>query len=239
VLLAPACAACDALLDAPTRGCICAVCWSRVLLIAPPVCEHCGIPLPSWRSHASDVACARCRRQDRALDRGRAAGLYEGALRDIIHAFKYGARRSLAAPLAALMRAQATASGLFDGVDAIVPVPLHRARQRTRGFNQAEALARALKQRAPVLRALQRIRATQPQTDLPAAQRHRNVRGAFALARGFRAAPRVLARTCVLLVDDVSTTGATLEACARVLKAGGVREVRAVTVARAVLPRAR
>jgi ComF family protein len=162
--------------------------------------------------------------------------VYEGALRDIIHAFKYGARRSLAAPLAALMRTQADAVHLFDGVDAIVPVPLHRVRQRTRGFNQAEDLARALQLRAPVLRALRRIRATPPQTALPAAQRHRNVRGAFALARRVEAVPGLLEARCVLLVDDVSTTGATLEACARVLKAGGVQEVRAITAGRAVLP---
>jgi predicted amidophosphoribosyltransferase len=214
------------------------------------------------------AACVRCRRQNSAIDHGRSAGPYEGALRAIIHAFKYDTRRSLAPKLAALMQSQA--GDLLNGIDTIIPVPLHRTRQRTRGFNQAEDLARALKQSAPVLRALRRIRRTQPQTDLPAAQRHRNVRDAFALAvrpantphpdplpargareknlsplsrlrervrvRGSRSA---LVGKCVLLVDDVCTTGATLEACARVLKAAGVREVRAVTVARAVLPRRR
>jgi ComF family protein len=162
--------------------------------------------------------------------------LYEGSLREIIHAFKYSARRSLARPLARLVRAQAATHAVLDDVDAIVPVPLHRSRKRTRGFNQARDLARALKLDAPVLNALRRVRATRPQADLPAAQRHRNVRDAFALA-----APRKLPPpgACVLLVDDVCTTGATLEACARVLKRAGVREVRAVTVARVVWPPAR
>ncbi len=220
VLLAAPCAACGAVLDAPTRGCVCATCWARVALITPPVCERCGLPI------ASTALCRRCRRRPSAVDRGRSAGLYEGALRDIIHAFKYDARRSLAAPLAALVRRHT--GDVLHGVDAIVPVPLHRARERARGFNQAEDLARAIAARLPVRRALRRVRATRTQADLPAAQRHRNVRDAFAI----RAMRGTIAHACILLVDDVSTTGATLEACARVLKAAGVREVRAVTVAR-------
>ncbi len=231
VLLAAPCAACGVVLDAPTRGCVCATCWARVTLITPPVCEHCGLPLASWRSlgggHARVGLCARCRRRASAIDQARSAGLYEGALRDILHAFKYDARRSLAAPLAALVRQHAGV--VLIGVDVVVPVPLHRARERARGFNQAEDLARAMATapRLPVRRALRRVRATRTQADLPAAQRHRNVRDAFAIARD-----GALAGRRVLLVDDVSTTGATLEACARVLKAAGVREVRAVTVAR-------
>jgi ComF family protein len=198
------------------------------------MCQRCGLPLASWRTVAADAVCPRCRRQrDQALDQARAAGPYEGALRDIIHAFKYDPRPTLAKPLAALLRAQPDVVALLDGVDAIVPVPLHPSRQRRRGFNQAETLATALAADAPVVRALRRVRRTQPQADLPAAQRHRNVRDAFRLSRGL-----VMAR-CVLLVDDVSTTGATLEACAQVLKAAGVVEVRAVTVGRAVLPRSR
>jgi len=177
-----------------------------------------------------------------ALDRLRSAGVYEDALREIIHAFKYGARRSLAHPLARFIFSQTETRALLDGIDAVVPVPLHWTRRRTRGFNQARDLARALRLDAPVRRALRRVRATPPQTDLPAAQRHRNVRGAFALTRRVRAgtdAARWLDGACVLLVDDVCTTGATLEACARVLKAAGVREVRAVTAARAVWTRDR
>jgi len=156
-------------------------------------------------------------------------GAYEGALRSVVHALKYEGRRSLARPLAALMRHRCRA--VLDGADALVPVPLHPSRRRSRGFNQASDLARHL--RADVVHALRRTRSTPSQTGLPAAQRHRNMRDAFAPARRAPA----LSGKVVVLVDDVSTTGATIEACARVLLTMGVREVRAVTAARAVTPR--
>jgi ComF family protein len=227
VLLAPTCAACQRLLEHPIHGCICAACWSTVIRIAPPLCDRCGDPLPS----SSVDLCRRCRRNTRAIDRGRAAGLYEGSLRAIVHAFKYEGRRSLAAPLGALMRR--AAGDVLNDVACVVPVPLHWRRARQRGFNQAADLARTLG--PPVLHALRRTRATRPQADLPAARRHKNVGDAFALARRVNA--NTLSGACVLLVDDVSTTGATLDACARVLKAAGVREVRALTAAKVATPR--
>jgi ComF family protein len=110
----------------------------------------------------------------------------------------------------------------------VIPVPLHRSRRRHRGFNQAADLARHLG--VPVSLALRRVRATATQTSLPAGQRHRNMRDAFAVTR--HAAP--LTGAVVVVIDDVSTTGATLEACARVLKDAGVKEVRALTAARVV-----
>lgn len=122
----------------------------------------------------------------------------------------------------------AHAADVLDGADAVVPVPLHRARQRERGFNQAVDLAKRLG--VPVARVLKRVRATSPQSDLPAGRRHANVREAFAATRTL---PRWHGATLVL-VDDVTTTGATLDACARVLLGGGAREVRAITAARAV-----
>jgi ComF family protein len=143
---------------------------------------------------------------------------------------KYDGCRSLARPLATLMRERG--ASVLNGADVVVPVPLHHSRRRARGFNQAHDLARALG--LPVSRALRRVRATKPQTTLPAGQRHRNVRDAFAATR---AAGRLSGLT-VVIVDDVSTTGATLEACAVVLRQLGVREVRALTAARvATAPR--
>lgn len=241
ILLAPACAACQRLLDHPSRGCVCEACWSSVSLITPPVCDRCGDPV----TLVSEL-CRRCRRMPRASDRGRAAGHYQDALRDIIHAFKYEGRRSLARPLAALMHRQA--GELLEGVDWVIPVPLHWRRERERGFNQASDLARALIAHASTSRprlqhALRRVRHTTVQADLPAARRHRNVRDAFALSvapqltrvrRGEDATLRALSGSIVLIVDDVSTTGATLEACSRVLKDAGVKEVRAITAARVV-----
>jgi len=163
----------------------------------------------------------------------RSAGLYEGSLREIVHAFKYEGRRGLAAPLAEMMRA--AGASLLGDADCIVPVPLHVWRRVRRGFNQSDDLARRLD--LPVMHLLMRVRATAPQTGLTAAGRRRNVRDAFRLSpflpRGVR---RRLEGRIVVLVDDVRTTGATLDACASVLKGAGAKEVRALTAARAVAP---
>ena len=156
----------------------------------------------------------------------RAIGSYDDALRAIVHAFKYDGRRSLAARLGALMRARG--ADVLLGAHAAVPVPLHPSRRRERGFDQASDLARHVG--LPVVHALRRVRATAVQASLPAARRHGNVRGAFAA----RSAAAPLGGRIVVLIDDVSTTGATLEACARALGDAGIREVRALTAARVV-----
>ena len=237
VLLAPSCAACGQLLERPTLGPVCPSCWQSVLPLTPPVCDRCGDPLPTWRAISVPVArCPRCRRGTRQVDRARAVGAYDGALRAIVHALKYEGRRSLAQPLAELMRLRG--ADMLTGADWAVPVPLHPSRRRERGFNQAADLARHVG--VPVRRALRRTRATRMQAGLPAAQRHRNVRGAFELAspgrEGSARGRQGLEGSVVVLIDDVSTTGATLDACARALKEGGVREVRALTAARVVTP---
>jgi ComF family protein len=163
------------------------------------------------------------------IDRSRAIGAYEGALRSIVHALKYDGRRSLARPLAALMRQRG--ADVLAGAAAAVPVPLHPSRQRARGFNQAADLARHLG--LPVIPALRRIRPTAVQAELPASQRFMNVSDAFRATRAARDLCGV-----VVLIDDVRTTGATLDACARALKQAGAREVRALTAARvATAPR--
>ena len=245
VVFAPACAACDGLLVSPTRGPVCGHCWESILPLTPPLCDACGDPLGTWRVGRdvgddggpkgppygppygpSYVRCTRCRRQNRRIVMTRAIGSYDGALRAIVHAFKYDGRRSLAARLGALM--QARGADVLRGADAAVPVPLHPSRRRERGFDQASDLARHVG--LPVVHALRRVRATAVQASLAAARRHGNVRGAFAA----RSAAAALDGRIVVLVDDVSTTGATLEACARALAEAGVREVRALTAARVV-----
>ncbi|MBI3400245.1 MAG: ComF family protein [Acidobacteria bacterium] len=227
VALAPSCAACQEPLEQPTRGPVCTRCWQSILPLTPPLCDRCGDSLPTWRTLSVPLArCPRCRRSRRLVDQARAIGAYDGALRAIIHAFKYEGRRSLAAPLAEMMRVRG--ADILDGATCGVAVPLHPSRRRHRGFNQAADLAARLP--LPRVAALARTRATPTQTGLPAARRHGNVRDAFRVTR----AGRRLAGAIVVLVDDVSTTGATLEACARALKAAGVREVRALTAARVV-----
>ncbi|NOT27420.1 MAG: ComF family protein [Acidobacteria bacterium] len=166
----------------------------------------------------------------------RSAGHYEGALRAILHAFKYEGRRQLAEPLSSMMRT--AGQSLLADADCVIPVPLHPWRRARRGFNQSEDLARRLG--VPMRRLLWRIRRTAPQTNLEALARRQNVRGAFVVAPlvSSRQRRRWLEGRQVVLVDDVRTTGATLEACALVLNAAGVKEVRALTVARADLRRA-
>ena len=205
VVLAPVCAACRRPLDEPTRGAVCCSCWSAIVPTTPLGCGT----FPPLVSLATAI------------------GPYEGTLRDIVHALKYDPRPTIARRLAERMRE--AGADVLDGADAVVPVPLHRARERTRGFNQARELARHLDR--PLLDALRRTRRTSPQADLPAAKRHANVSGAFALA----AAGAGLDGLVVVLVDDVSTTGATLNACAAPLLDAGVKEVRALTAAHARL----
>jgi len=168
---------------------------------------------------------------------------YDGRMKDIIHALKYDRRRSISPRLGALMR-DCGAEVLRDA-EGVVPVPLHPRREYGRGFNQAHDLAIHLG--LPVLPILRRVVHTQSQIDLPKHERHRNVRDAFAFqpacperewdrsfdrAHSSRRDPGV-----VVLIDDVATTGATLESCARVLRQNGVREIRALTAARVVTAR--
>lgn len=232
LLLAPACASCAEPLARPTRGCVCEDCWRAIVPVTAPFCCRCGGHLPA--DDASRIVrhpplCASCEAVSSSIDAARAIGPHEGPLRNIVHALKYDARRSVAPRLAAIMRD--VAADLLHGADAVVPVPLHPSRRRSRGFNQAADLARPLGK--PVVEALARTRNTPTQTALPAADRHANV------ADAFRATSRasVLRGATVVLIDDVRTTGATLEACGRVLKDVGVGRVVALTAARVETPR--
>lgn len=149
-------------------------------------------------------------------------------MKDIIHSLKYERRRSIAPPLGRLMRD--CGAELLRDANLVVPVPLHPRRQYERGFNQADDLARQLG--LPVVSLLKRVVFTRSQIELPKHERQENVRNAFAYSPDPRS---LLPDPCVaVVVDDVSTTGATLEACARVLKNAGVKEVRALTAARVV-----
>lgn len=177
--------------------------------------------------------CAACASGDgpRHLDAARSCGVYEGALRNAVLALKFRGQRRAAQPLGALLASEAARAGWRP--DVVVPVPLHRARRRARGYNQAELLARACARRLgiPCASALiVRSRATRPQVGLAVADRRANVTGAFALTR-----PSDLARLIgkrILLVDDVLTTGSTLDAAAEALRAAEPAAVWGLAVAR-------
>ncbi|PYO21968.1 MAG: hypothetical protein DMD88_07875 [Candidatus Rokuibacteriota bacterium] len=243
------CPVCGNELGPRRRDPLCGPCWDAIDRIAPPFCDRCGAPMPmreppESRERGSEGAieapfddpeegppppavCSTCVADGPAYDYARSAAVYGGVTREALHRLKFGGRRALARPLADLTVEQCGAT-LRDGIAAVVPVPLARDREWERGFNQAALLAERIARwlEVPVRAAwLARERATKPQSDLHAAERLANVRGAF------RAAPAVADRH-VLLVDDVLTTGATLAECARALRAAGAGCIGAVTVAR-------
>ena len=218
----------DALLPPRCVGCgrrgaeVCERCIEAMRPLGPNVCPRCGMPSAGGR------VCRRCVGRETPLRAVLAHYPFEGAIRAAILAFKYRARTRLARFLSSALDAALVTRPLT--VDLVVPVPLTRRRQQTRGFNQAELLAAPLAARhgwelAPD--ALERVRETARQTELPARERLRNVAGAFAVAQ-----PQRLARKRVLLVDDVCTTGATLAACAGPLLEAGAEGVWGIVVAR-------
>lgn len=202
--------------------------WTDRVLVTlfDPVCAACRAPLSDQRAGPVCGRCWSAIRRPPSSDTARAAGIYEGSLRGIVHALKYGGHTSLAGPLGALMR-EAAGDWLTDAV--VVPVPLHPWRSFRRGFNQADLLAGHLG--CPVWRALRRTRLGRPQAGLSAAERSRNVRQDTYVLRRLWGRP---VPPAVVLVDDVMTTGATAAACGRVLEEAGVRRVRVLTAALAV-----
>jgi len=232
VLFAAPCRLCDALLTGATRVPVCDACLGRVRpLELLAWCDRCQQPLSFAAVPPDGVAlCGPCRQDEPAFERLRSFGAYDAELRQLIVLLKYNRIRPLARLLGGWLATVVQQNPALAEVDAVVPVPLYPTRQRARGYNQAELLAKELARwiKKPVApRALGRIKDTPSQTGLTPAQRIENVRGAFAPS-----AKLDLGR--ILLVDDVCTTGATLNACARTLKRAGVEQVVAATVARVV-----
>jgi ComF family protein len=210
IVLAPDCAACGSVLEEPLRGPVCPACWRAVVTT----------PL-SWQSplHSS-------------LDSVMSAAPYDGVLREIIHAWKFEGRQSLARPLAELVRRQC--APVLEGAGVVAAVPMTPWRKWRRGFNQTEDLARRLGM--PHRRLLARWRPRPAQSSLPSALRRRNLEASIVVPPWQRSA---IAGRVIVLVDDVITTGATLDACASAPKQAGAKEVRAVTLALTVLRSAR
>ena len=218
----------DALLPPRCVGCgrrgaeVCTNCIDGLRALGPDTCPRCAMPSMGGR------ICRRCARSEPLLRAILARYVFEGTIRAAILALKYRARTRLAPFLGSALEATLAARPLMT--DVVVPVPLTPERQRSRGFNQAELLARPLAAAhgsAFEPDVLQRTRETRQQTELPARERMRNVLGAFSVSR-----PEAVAGKRVLLVDDVCTTGATLAACAAPLLEAGADGVWGVVVAR-------
>ena len=211
---------------------LCSGCWSRIDFIEPPRCDRLGIPLPFPSDET--VISAAALADPPVYDRARAVARYDGVMRELIHALKYGDRHEGVALFSRWMLH--AGADVLEDADILIPVPLARLRLWSRRFNQSALLARAVARSINLIddpAALVRTRATASQVGLSAEQRKKNVAGAFRVPDQRRA--NIEDRN-VLLLDDVITTGATANACARALKRAGAARVDVLALARVVDP---
>lgn len=235
-LYPPRCRYCKARIFGPDEACFCLSCRKRVRLIFHPLCLKCGRPFID--TSGPDHLCGSCLMQAPYFLRARAWACYprgesdDQPLRGVVQRFKYGRKVSLGKPLGRLMARACFEFFQEYTLDTIIPVPLHPRRLRWRGFNQAVILGREVSRLWQVPMdpfVLFRSKETPPQTQLSEKERRRNVRGVFSL----RPEKSVRGKK-VLLVDDIYTSGATVNECSRTLIRAGAREVYVLTLARAV-----
>ena len=225
-LYPPHCAKCEA--DTASGVHLCRSCAGKAHRIESPFCQKCSEPFDGAIDGA--FTCSNCGHLTRNFECAVSRYLSKGVVRDFIHRFKYNQHFYLRHPLADWLSETLVDERILScGIDAFVPVPLHPARRRERNFNQAEVLARLIAPRAgkPVVQALRRDRYTTTQTRFDRHQRMENLRNAFSVRHNAPVQNRHL-----ILVDDVFTTGSTVDECARVLREAGAASVRVVTVAR-------
>jgi len=224
LLLPPRCLATGEIVDA--QGMVSPAFWSQLQFIEDPFCKTCGIPFSFGTS--PDTLCAACMDREPVFDQARSAVIYNDASRKIILSFKYGDRLHAVHTFTPwMLRA---GHELLNSADIVIPVPLHHRRLRERRFNQSALLAHELARKSEktyIPDALLRTRHTIPQQGLNFKERGKNVRGAFAANERY-----ALKGKTVLLVDDVFTSGATLNECARVMKAVKAAAVNVLTIAR-------
>lgn len=207
----------------PSRLDLCELCLAGVDLFSDDTCDRCGRPLERDRS------CPDCRSWEMWITSARCLGPYDGHLKNAIHEFKYGRRRGLAGQLVGI--APEDARSRWTTVNVITAVPLSLRKRRARGYNQSSLIAESVSAICgrPVAALLAQVVETDDQTKLSAQEREMNVRNAFVVTD-----ERLVEGKSILLVDDVLTTGATANECARTLKAAGADAVHAFTLARAM-----
>ena len=226
--LPPRCPACGTIVSQPHLFCL--ACWNRLTFLGDPCCARCGLPFAYQSEEAAE--CGRCLSEPPHFDRLRAAVAYGPVARKVALKLKYSGRPGVAETLAGLMARHLRPVG--DADPLLMPVPLHRWRLWSRGYNQAALIAQSLSRRSAIPAApalLLRTRHTPPLRGLGRNERATAVRGAFALAEG--AGPQIKGRH-VVLIDDVFTSGATAGACARVLKRAGATRIDVLCWARVI-----
>lgn len=233
ILLPPRCFACGD--DVQDHGSQCAACWSKVDFISHPLCSCCGVPFDYVSNQADEeegFICGDCAKSAHAYDQARAVFVYDDHSKKMILSFKHGDRHEGVPAFAIWL--WGAAKIWEDEIDIIMPVPLHWRRLFKRRFNQAAEMAYAVGKLAGLgvnATSLKRHKPTRSQFGLGARQRQKNVQSAFSINDKDKAA--VKGKT-ILLVDDVMTTGATINACAKALKKVGAKKVYAVSLARVV-----
>jgi ComF family protein len=230
IVFPPLCHLCKAPLPGGGELHLCAPCLDAVPFIDSPLCPRCGVPFAT--EGGADHLCGACMATPPPYAAARAAMLFAGPVRELVHRFKYDRKVHLRRPLGLLTMGRLGDFIAAQRADLVVPVPLHPRRLRERGYNQAILLGELLARRwrLPLSRrCLRRVRWTAPQITLTAAERSVNVRGAFAVTEAGRIEGKRL-----VLVDDVYTTGSTVCECARVLHRAGAAAVIVVTAARAI-----
>ena len=228
LLFPPQCLHCDVIV--PKHGTLCQPCWQKIQFITEPMCVCCGLPFDY--SMGEGALCGECLREHPAYGHGRAVFRYNEYSGALVTKLKYHDQAYLAAVYGAWL-AQAGAP-LIAASDVIVPVPLHYWRFVGRRYNQSALLAQALSKKCGLTclpNGLMRTRKTLSQTGLSRSQRENNVRGAFAVTPRFL--DRIKDKT-ILLIDDVMTTGATIDACSKALLKAGAVNVNVLTLARTV-----
>ncbi len=222
------CQLCGERRASPKEGLVCSRCWSKVRFIKQPFCDRCGLPYEG--EITTRFECGNCRGLELHFSFARSAVAAGGVILEAIHRYKYQQAMWFEPFLADVFLREAVPALRSQGWELIVPVPLHPTKRREREFNQAERMARHLGQATGIRlnkSLLRRVVPTRTQTLLTRQQRAANVRNAFAMSNRRR-----LSGERIILVDDVFTTGATTDACARVLRAAGADEVCVWTVAR-------
>jgi len=227
------CRICERLLTTASRVPICDQCLESFERVPDILCEVCGRPLPGLaRNPEQPLVCPACQDKTYAFDRARSFAMYQGALVRAILLLKFEQIEPLGAWFAQRLAELVNTDGEKFAADVVVPVPLHRDRERERGYNQAALISRPLAKRLRLPHRavlLMRTRARPDKQVLSLEERWESVRGAFATRPGSQ-----VDNLRVLLVDDVLTTGATLDACARALREAGAKSVAGLTIARAV-----
>jgi len=227
--LPPQCPCCERLLEEDQQG-FCSNCLSEIRWIEPPFCSICGIPFIS--KEVESHPCGACVTHRKYFTMARAWGAFEGSLQEAIHRWKYEGKTRLTHFFAEWMVKGLNRYWEPDSLDLLIPVPLYTQRLRERGFNQALLLVKELSRRTGIpyrKTILQKKKPTIPQVNLSGAEREKGLRGAFHIIRN-----EELLGKSVLLVDDVYTTGATVNECSKVLLRGGAERVDVLTLAHAL-----